>query len=109
LIVFHITYNARHLRPEDVAKTFVFNPDFEELLQDNHTVLLGARGCGKTTLMKMLTLPAMYAWENENAEKIRTNLGFYTVYISTDIYWNAQKDSYNSQLSKFPKYVRKSI
>lgn len=102
---FHIAYNARHLRPEDVAKTFVFNPDYEELLQDNHTVLLGARGCGKTTLMKMLTLPAMYAWENIKAEDIRTSIGFNTVYISTDIYWNAQKDAYNRQLSNFPKYA----
>ncbi|MBN8672816.1 MAG: hypothetical protein J0L56_01715 [Chitinophagales bacterium] len=102
---FHITYNARHLRPEDIAKSFVFNPDYEELLQGNHTVLLGARGCGKTTLMKMLTLPAIYAWGHDNAQKIKDNLGFYTVYISTDIYWNAQKDAYNKQLYIFPKYA----
>ena len=102
---FHISYNARHSKPEDVAKTFIYNNDFEELLFDNHTVLLGARGCGKTTLMKMLTLPALYSWENELAQKTVSKLNFFAIYISTDIYWNAQKDAYNTQLEKFPRYA----
>lgn len=101
---FHLTYNARHLKPEDVAKNFIFNDDLEELIQDNHTVLLGARGCGKTTLMKMVTLPALYSWQEKYSKEIREKIAFYSVYISTDIYWNAQKDSYNKQLSNFPKY-----
>ncbi|MBI3510939.1 MAG: hypothetical protein HY064_09745 [Bacteroidetes bacterium] len=102
---FHISYNARHLKPEDVAQTFISNSDYKELVQDNHTVLLGARGCGKTTLMKMLTLPALYSWKDELAEEFRQKISFYAVYISTDIYWNAQKDSYNEQLKSMPKYA----
>jgi hypothetical protein len=88
-----------------VAKGFVFNPDYEELVRPNHTVLLGARGCGKTTLMKMLTIPAIYGWNHSFAEKLREKLPFYTVYISTDIYWNAQMDAYSKQLERFPKYA----
>src|SRR6185436_1402013 len=101
---FHSTFNARHLQPEEVAETFIHNTDYEELIQNNHTVLLGPRGCGKTTLMKMLTLPALNSWNDQRAKSIRQQISFNAVYISTDIYWNAQKDSYNKQLSKFPLY-----
>ncbi|MEV4887669.1 hypothetical protein MRBLMN1_006261 [Chitinophaga ginsengisegetis] len=101
---FYNTYNARHLNPREVAETFIWSSNFEKLIQNNHSVILGARGCGKTTLMKMLTLPALYAWKGNNASFIRKNIPFYSVYISTDIYWDVKNQTYSAQLQYFGKF-----
>ncbi|MFH7017363.1 hypothetical protein [Flavobacterium sp. FlaQc-47] len=98
------TYNARHYAPKDVAESFIWSESFEKLIQDNHSVILGARGCGKTTLMKMLTLPALYSWLHEKAESIKKDISFYAIYISTDIYWDVKNQTYNSQLSEFGNF-----
>lgn len=95
------TNNARHLKPSEVAKSFIYSESFGKLIQNNNTVILGARGCGKTTLMKMLTLPALYAWEDDRAEGIINSIEFYGIYISTDIYWDVKNQTYSSQLEKF--------
>lgn len=95
------TYNARHYAPSEVAESFIWSENFGKLLQTNHSVILGARGCGKTTLMKMLTLPALYSWKNIKAESIKNEIGFYAIYISTDIYWDVKNQAYYSQLKQF--------
>ncbi|MCW3110270.1 MAG: hypothetical protein JWQ09_4776 [Segetibacter sp.] len=102
---FYLSYNARHLEPQEVAKTFIMSESFEKLIQTNHSVILGARGCGKTTLMKMLTLPALHAWTDNRASNIRDNISFYSIYISTDIYWDVKNQTYSSQLKPFPKFA----
>lgn len=101
---FYITYNARHLEPQEVAKTFIWSESFEKLIQKNHSVILGARGCGKTTLMKMLTLPALNAWKDSRSLNIRDKISFYSIYISTDIYWDVKNQTYSSQLKPFKKF-----
>jgi len=102
---FHKTYNARQLEPREVAKRYIPNPDYDILATNDNTVLLGSRGCGKTTLMKMLTLPALSEWsKNEKNDKL-SEPDFNTVYIPTDIYWNAQKNSYHKQLNNYPKFA----
>lgn len=99
---FNSPYNARHLEPSEVAKRFIWSDNFEKLAQNNHSVILGARGCGKTTLMKMLTIPALYAWDNDDrAQIIREKIPFYGVYISTDIYWDVKNNTYSKQLEQF--------
>lgn len=104
---FYNTYNARHLKPSEVAESFIFSNSFEKLIQNDHAVILGARGCGKTTLMKMLTLPALYNWDHERANDIRTGLPFYAVYISTDIYWDVKNQTYSSELESFGNFSEK--
>ena len=51
-------FNARWLTPEDVARSFVPTTHFKALAKFQHSLLMGPRGCGKTTLLKMLTRPA---------------------------------------------------
>lgn len=101
---FYNTYNARHLKPSEVAASFIFSNSFEKLIQNDHSVILGARGCGKTTLMKMLTLPALYHWDHESAADIRMGLPFHAVYISTDIYWDVKNQTYSSELESFGNF-----
>lgn len=93
------SYNARHIKAEDIAKSFVISNSFLKILENNNSIVLGARGCGKTTMMKMLTLPALYSWDHKDAEKIRENLSFYSIYVSTDIYWDLKNQSFADQLS----------
>jgi len=102
---FYLTYNARHLAPQEVAKTFIWSESFEKLIQTNHSVILGARGCGKTTLMKMLTLPALHAWKDNRAANIKKNISFFSIYISTDIYWDVKNQTYSSQLKPFQGFA----
>jgi len=104
---FYNTYNARHLKPAEVAESFIFSNEFEQLIQNEHSIILGARGCGKTTLMKMLTLPALYNWKHTRAEEIRTGLSFYAIYISTDIYWDVKNQTYSSELEAFGNFSEK--
>ncbi|MGH8546796.1 MAG: hypothetical protein ACREX3_24925, partial [Gammaproteobacteria bacterium] len=58
------TYNARMLSPEEIARTFVINENYRKLLMNEHSVLRGPRGTGKTTLLKMLTAPALREWKD---------------------------------------------
>ncbi len=102
---FFNTFNARHLNPKQVAESFIWSENFGKLISNNHSVILGARGCGKTTLMKMLTLPALYSWKNSRAKKIRANSPFYAIYISTDIYWDVKNQTYSSQLERFKNFA----
>jgi hypothetical protein len=102
---FYNTYNARYLEPKQVAEKFIFSESFEILIQNSQSIILGARGCGKTTLMKMLTLPALYNWNHRKAEEIRNNIPFYAVYISTDIYWDVKEQAYDEQLRKFGNFA----
>ena len=103
----HIIYNAKHTPAEDVAKTFVPGADFTQLQRPSHSVLLGARGCGKTTLMKMLTTQALYNWDHEEAASLREKLEFISIYIPTDIYWNTNKEAYYEQIeTRLPRFAQ---
>lgn len=101
------TYNARYLEPEQVAEKFILSESFLTLVKNHHSIILGARGCGKTAAMKMLTLPALYNWKNVDAKKIRESIPFYAIYISTDIYWDAKNKSYEKQLENFGDFFDK--
>jgi energy-coupling factor transporter ATP-binding protein EcfA2 len=104
---FYNTNNARYLEPNQVAKNFIYSHSFQKLLKNMNTIILGARGCGKTTLMKMLTLPALYEWSHSRSDEIRREIPFYAIYISTDIYWEAKNDIYENQLAKFGSFANK--
>ncbi|MBZ4188887.1 hypothetical protein [Niabella beijingensis] len=99
-------YNARHLKPDQVGESFIWSDNFNKLIHDGHSVVLGARGCGKTTLMKMLTIPALKSWNDDRAISIRQTIPFYAVYISTDIYWDVKNNTYSTQLERFNGFDR---
>lgn len=101
------TYNARYLEPKQVADKFIYSESFQILLNNTNTIILGARGCGKTTLMKMLTVPALHSWNHEKAEKIKKEIPFYAVYVSTDIYWDAKNKIKENQLNNFENFANK--
>lgn len=84
------SFNARSLKPAQVARTFVPSLQYERLTQRRHSVLVGPRGSGKTTLLKMLQPQALEAWGHPRAEYYRSLIDFTGVFIPTDLTWREQ-------------------
>jgi hypothetical protein len=88
---YHGSFNARWLSPEEVALKFIPVPQFQRLVHSGHSVLLGPRGCGKTTLLKMLTAPAINIWEKRKRKAYESNPfeypKFEAIYIPSDVRW----------------------
>ncbi len=101
-------FNARWLEPEDVARSFVATTHYESLLRTQNSLLMGPRGCGKTTLLKMLTRRAQKIWIEEHLsnEKIAQDYrppDFEVIYIASDIRWKSELDSLPAALPASPK------
>lgn len=84
------SFNARALKPSQVAKTFVPSRQFERLIRRCHSVVVGPRGSGKTTLLKMLQTPALEAWQHPLADKVRNRVDYTGVFVAADISWSEQ-------------------
>ncbi|MFV0329859.1 MAG: hypothetical protein ACK5KL_08590 [Dysgonomonas sp.] len=106
------SFNARYLSFEDVAATFIPNREFDELLSNNHSVLMGPRGCGKTTLLKMLYPQALHSWDHPSASQIIESIPFWAVYIPTDSQWSSQLEYLNrifSENSEIPHLISNEL
>ncbi|WP_108802176.1 hypothetical protein [Aquimarina sp. Aq107] len=75
--------NARPLKHSEIGEKFVLHPSFKELVSLNNTIVIGPRGSGKTTMLKMLTPQALDHWEpNTKKEKdIKSKVSFIGIYI----------------------------
>lgn len=94
-------FNARWLSSEEVARTFVPVPQFRQLVHNSHAALLGPRGCGKTTLLKMLTRRALAEWDShDRAKRFKGAFDkppFEAVYIPSDIRWSYELESLRTE------------
>lgn len=97
--VIYDSFNARYLSFTEVSDSFIVNDYFNGLIQNSHSLLMGPRGCGKTTLLKMLTPPALLHWDKKHKVKLLNDLAFYGVYIPTDIHWKIQLDQLQRDFS----------
>lgn len=79
------TFNSRYLTYSEIAQEFVLTKNFKELLKPCHSILLGTRGCGKTTMLKMLHPSAVREYQKIHSEFC---LDFYGVYIPADRQWS---------------------
>jgi hypothetical protein len=100
-------FNARWLEPEDVARSFVPTPSFKSLLHLQHSLLMGPRGCGKTTLLKMLTRRAQGVWQRERVPKEPHWADyrlpdFEAIYIPSDTRWSSELESITRDLAESP-------
>jgi hypothetical protein len=84
------SFNARSLPPERVAKTFIAPSSFVDLAARCHSTVVGPRGSGKTTVLKMLQPSALEAWQSEDGKNYRTRIDYTGVFVPTDISWNKQ-------------------
>lgn len=80
-------FNARFLTEEEVADRFVPSAGYQKLISRNHSLTIGPRGSGKTSLLKMLQVRALNSWTHQSAETYRSKVDFVGIFIPTDIQW----------------------
>ena len=101
-------FNAKNSTQEEVAETFVSNEDFFSIAKNNHTFVLGPRGCGKTTMFKMLTTSALSTWNPPSVREydLKNSIPFLAIYIPSDELWKDQLTSITSGLKNEPDLVK---
>lgn len=96
------SFNARHSSFEEIAQSFVSNDDFFEIAKNNHSFIIGPRGCGKTTMFKMLTVSAQHFWNPtiKNEQLLKESLPYIAIYIPSDELWKDQLQKITKPISK---------
>ena len=100
------SFNAKNLNSAQIAKTFVPPKQFNELIERKSSILVGPRGSGKTTLMRMLEMETLKNWNNEVSRKFKNKIDFIGVFVPTDRIWRDQievleKESSSDEIKKF--------
>lgn len=90
------SFNARAMTPRMVAQSFIAPQEFQTLARRAHTVVVGPRGSGKTTMLKMLTPEALAAFNPGPRVPASVTVEFSGIFVPTDISWSRQLDSYRS-------------
>ena len=104
-------FNARWLTPQEVARTFIQGPQLSQLLNTTNCLLLGPRGCGKTTLLKMITREAIQTWNAERASRTGKSIDFpdfEAVYIPSDMRWSSELRHIGTSI-KLSSTIRENI
>lgn len=101
---FFDSFNAKYLSYKEIAETFIFNHQYEELVKNNNSLLMGPRGSGKTTMLKMLTPMGLHYWIGSKSELFKNKIPFIAIYIPSDIQWKRQIEQLTIDLSDFPKF-----
>jgi hypothetical protein len=94
-------FNARHLDAEQVARSFVPSAKFVQLLGLQHSLVIGARGSGKTHMLKMLQPKALNAWQHDDAAAIRQRINYWGIFVPADEAWRQQIEMSASELPEF--------
>lgn len=86
-------FNAKAMTYAEVAKTFVPSTKFAHLAGPWNSVLVGPRGGGKTTLLKMLSAEGQDAWRGLEASQHKEPVGYTGIYVPSDIAWGTMLES----------------
>lgn len=93
-------FNAKAMTFREVASTFVPSPNFSMLAGKWNALLIGPRGSGKTTLMKMLSVESLRAWNGSDALAYRENIAFTGIYVPSDIAWGEMVKALSATLDE---------
>lgn len=77
---------------QDVSETFVINSQFRQLISNNSSIIVGPRGCGKTTLLKMLYPISYNSAKSNDLKDLYSKMPFWGIYIAADTEWKEQLD-----------------
>ncbi|NLS13901.1 hypothetical protein HGP28_13485 [Vibrio sp. SM6] len=92
------SFNAKTSPTEELCNSFITNDFYEKLACPNHCIMIGPRGSGKTTLMRMLDVESLELWNSETAQEYRSRIKFSGVFIPTDRYWKTQYQKIENRL-----------
>jgi hypothetical protein len=87
------SFNARTTDTDVLCESFIVNEYYEQLASPDNTIMIGPRGSGKTTLMRMLEVKSLELWNKEQAKAFRQSIKFSGVFIPTDRLWKTQYDT----------------
>lgn len=87
------SFNAKHLKNEDIANSFVSSSLFLETAQNNHTILVGPRGSGKTTFLRMLSNSTLPKWKGYQEAGQKTSINYEGIYVPGDLVWGEMMKS----------------
>ncbi len=93
-------FNAKAMSFRDVASTFVPSSNFKLLAGQWNALLIGPRGSGKTTLMKMLSVEALRAWNGPESSTYREQVEFTGIYVPSDIAWGEMVKALSASLDE---------
>lgn len=79
--------NARNLSPDEVVETFVPLNSFWRMFSPKNHIVLGARGSGKTELVRMLAHDHLAKLDNKRAKEIVLQKEFIGIYVPTRLEW----------------------
>jgi len=94
----HDAFNARTFTIHELCNSFIVSDSFTKLCGLSNTVMIGPRGSGKTTLMRMLSVQAIDTWDGELADYYRKNIPYSGVFIPTDRVWKSQYEKVKDRL-----------
>ncbi len=86
---------ARNFSDTKISKEFYPISGFWSLFNDQHEVLLGTRGCGKTCLLKMMRYSMLKRINNPEASKLTRNKEYIGLYVPMHLEYVAQFSSKN--------------
>lgn len=86
-------FNAKTMTYSEVARTFVPSTKFAHLAGAWNSVLVGPRGGGKTTLLKMLSAEGQEAWLGPTSVPYKNRLDYTGIYVPSDIAWGTMLES----------------
>ncbi|MBN3783698.1 hypothetical protein G3O06_40240 [Burkholderia sp. Ac-20345] len=92
-ISFLEAFNAKDLRLNEMVGSFVPSDEFWEIAGNWNALVVGPRGSGKTTYLRMLSLDAVRSWRHERADSLRSAVGYTGIYVPADITWGAMVES----------------
>ncbi|MFM0670473.1 ORC-CDC6 family AAA ATPase [Paraburkholderia sediminicola] len=92
-ISFLEAFNAKDLRLGEMVGSFVPSEEFWEIAGNWNALVVGPRGSGKTTYLRMLAIEAMRGWNHERAASLRAAVGYTGIYVPADIAWGAMVES----------------
>lgn len=93
--------NAKHSDTSELIKSFVPSSHFAQTLVKGHSILLGPRGSGKTTILRMLSNEVLPNWLHDEADQYRRRISFEGIYVRGDRVWGEMiKSLENSNVNK---------
>lgn len=95
----HRAFNARTLPHKELTDSFILSDSYKKLVSPSHSILVGPRGSGKTTLMRMMQVESLNHWSHSEADSYRDNMDYSGVFIPTDRFWKTQFDNLRSNAS----------
>ncbi|TPN47745.1 hypothetical protein [Mesorhizobium sp. B1-1-7] len=90
------SYNSRSVSPAQIAAIFVKPPEFEDILKFENMVLVGPRGTGKTTILKLMTPTGLHHWFRRS-DVAKSRLDYIPIYIPADTLWKGEAKAIDSR------------